>query len=103
MEAKSQSLIPNPFSFNGIYEPQSNTKDCCTHCGKPIENLAQAAWVHIIDGGKNLAPVIWLDDDERIDSAGNMMWFQVGPVCKLKVPKSHRSSATIDAEGYLNR
>lgn len=84
--------IPNPFGWEGAHNPQSDTEECCTHCGKPIENPARSAWVHVIDGGANLAPASWKDDDKRINPGGNMNWFQIGSVCKLKVPESYRKS-----------
>ncbi len=84
--------IPNPFEWEGVYNPQSDKVECCTHCGKPIENPSRSAWVHVIDGGANLAPASWDDNDDRIDPDGNMNWFQIGSVCKLKVPGLYRKS-----------
>ena len=89
---KPLNPIPNPFTWDGLYEPQSAELSCCTHCGKPILNPEKSAWVHVIDGGENLAPATWADEDSRIDSAGNMNWFQVGSTCKRKVPAAYRQA-----------
>ena len=87
---EEEGVIKNPFSWDGQLEPLSDDYECCTHCGKPMKSKSKTAWVHVIDGGENLAPASWDDNDPRIDEAGNMLWFQVGPTCKLMVPAAYR-------------
>ena len=85
--------IANPYGWE---EPQSEDFECCSHCGRAIKNPEKSEWIHIIDGGERIAPANWEDRDNRIDDDGNMLWYQIGPICKRKIPSTHRKKGSAE-------